>query len=115
MASPLPILHIGLPKTATTMLQRQLFSQHSAIDYLGRINVKTHADWDSCRDQDVREIMRIVNSNRSTDSELQGAAQGFLSLTRVSRPQPGAVAGSSPVWSSRGNRVRLRLVVSATA
>lgn len=33
---PTPILHIGLPKTATTMLQRAIFLRHTDIYYLGK-------------------------------------------------------------------------------
>ncbi|MDB4680247.1 sulfotransferase [Planctomycetaceae bacterium] len=35
-SSGLPCIHIGLPKTATTTLQRYLFSRHSEISYLGK-------------------------------------------------------------------------------
>lgn len=34
--SALPCIHIGLPKTATTTLQRYLFSRHSEIQYIGK-------------------------------------------------------------------------------
>jgi hypothetical protein len=30
------LLHIGMPKTATTMLQERLFAQHPQVDYLGK-------------------------------------------------------------------------------
>lgn len=32
----LPCIHIGLPKTATTTLQRFLFARHSEVNYLGK-------------------------------------------------------------------------------
>jgi hypothetical protein len=34
------VIHIGLPKTATTTLQREVFARHSAINYLGKPFVK---------------------------------------------------------------------------
>ena len=30
-------VHIGLPKTGTTLLQEVLFARHQGIDYLGRL------------------------------------------------------------------------------
>ena len=35
---PTPVIHIGMPKTATKTLQWRLFAEHSEIYYLGRFD-----------------------------------------------------------------------------
>ena len=34
--APLPCLHVGMPKTATTCMQQHLFARHGQIEYLGK-------------------------------------------------------------------------------
>jgi hypothetical protein len=61
----LPVIHIGLPKTATTTLQRRLFARHSEILYLGRFvhdesSDPCHHYW-SCINGDVVKAMHELS------------------------------------------------------
>jgi len=59
-----PVIHIGLPKTATKTLQWRLFAGHSEIYYLGRFDGPVfkgkYLEFDACRDQSVQSIMKQV-------------------------------------------------------
>jgi hypothetical protein len=60
----IPVIHIGMPKTATKTLQWRLFACHSEIFYLGRFDGRVfegkHRDFDACRDQSVQSIMKQI-------------------------------------------------------
>ncbi len=57
----IPVIHIGMPKTATTTLQSQLFSAHSEVFYLGRFDGSCfqgkYRQFDYCRDASVQDLM----------------------------------------------------------
>jgi hypothetical protein len=57
----IPVIHIGMPKTATKTLQCQLFSAHSEIFYLGRFDGPyfqgKYRQFDCCRDASVQTLM----------------------------------------------------------
>lgn len=53
---PVSLIHIGLPKTATTMLQRHLFAKHSQIYFLGISDVMGER-YRRCRDAKTLSIM----------------------------------------------------------
>ncbi len=59
-----PVIHIGMPKTATTTLQSRLFSEHSEIFYLGRFDgrdyAKNYRKFDFCRDVSVQSLMNQI-------------------------------------------------------
>ena len=59
-----PVIHIGLPKTATKTLQWRLFAGHSEIYYLGRFDGPVfngqYIEFDACRDRSVQSIMKQV-------------------------------------------------------
>jgi len=59
-----PVIHIGMPKTATKTLQWRLFSRHSEIFYLGRFDGpqfrKKHRAIECCRDDTVFEVMQQI-------------------------------------------------------
>jgi hypothetical protein len=55
-SEPYSCIHIGLPKTATTMLQRNLFAKHSQIYFLGRSNVMGE-EYRRCRDARTLSII----------------------------------------------------------
>lgn len=57
-----PVIHIGMPKTATTTLQRRLFAHHSEIYYLGRYPEsdypeRFHQNW-ACLDADIGSAIK---------------------------------------------------------
>lgn len=56
-----PIIHIGMPKTATKTLQWRVFAEHSDIYYLGRFDGPSYREkyrqFEACRDAQVLEIM----------------------------------------------------------
>lgn len=60
----LPVVHIGMPKTATKTLQWRLFAEHSEIYYLGRYDGPAfkaeHRKYVACRDQTVLGIMNEI-------------------------------------------------------
>jgi hypothetical protein len=53
------LLHVGLPKTGTTTIQRAFFECHPEIFYLGKI-VKNNPTAKRCRNQEVYEILRKI-------------------------------------------------------
>jgi hypothetical protein len=63
-----PVIHIGMPKTATKTLQWRLFSQHSEVFYLGRFDGpqfrKHHQALDCCRDATVQKVMQQIAYNK---------------------------------------------------
>jgi hypothetical protein len=57
----LPVIHIGMPKTATKTLQWRVFAEHSDIFYLGRYDGpgfrEKHRKFQACRDEHVFKVM----------------------------------------------------------
>lgn len=63
-----PVVHIGMPKTATKTLQWRIFAQHSEVFYLGRFDGAPfggrYRQFNACRDETVFKIMdEIAYSN----------------------------------------------------
>lgn len=62
-----PVIHIGMPKTATKTLQWRLFSRHSEIHYLGRFDgpqfKKRYQSLDCCRNAQVQKAMQQLAYN----------------------------------------------------
>jgi len=60
----IPVIHIGMPKTATKTLQWRLFSAHSKVFYLGRFDGAyfqgKYRQFDRCRDASVQALMRQI-------------------------------------------------------
>jgi len=56
-----PLIHIGMPKTATKTMQWRIFAEHSEIYYLGRFDGKPfkgkYRQYNACRDETVFRIM----------------------------------------------------------
>ena len=59
-----PVIHIGMPKTATKTLQWRLFACHSEIFYLGRFDGSffegKYRQFGACRDQNVKSLMQQI-------------------------------------------------------
>lgn len=82
-------LHVGLPKTGTSTLQRALFAHHSQIYYLGKL-VGNGAGRKHCRDMEVQKLLEPLLWNldqpfhiaatreRYTRTVLDNAAVGQL-------------------------------------
>jgi hypothetical protein len=60
----LPVIHVGLPKTGTKMLQRRLFHLHPEVYFLGRFDVETNSRQynalGQCRDETVFALMQQI-------------------------------------------------------
>jgi len=93
-----PVIHIGMPKTATKTLQWGLFNGHSEIYYLGRLQGpqfrSDHKKFDFCRDANVQSLMiqiaygRVDNPNYEKCKKL---------LTKILIPA--SDNNLLPVWS----------------
>ena len=98
------IVHIGLPKTATTTFQRHVFSRHSQLEYLGKYLGRRQIFRD-------RAVERIITSAgcwqyKSGTSRpaalLEGRPLKTLSELFDRHVGPAADAGRTPLWSSEG-------------
>ena len=87
-------IHVGLPKTATTMLQNHLFARHSQVDYLGTYHVREKRKYDKCRDAAVQEIIdQLIHRGRSRP-DLEQCRRLFARSIA-----PAMKAGRVPLWS----------------
>lgn len=89
-------VHIGLPKTATTLLQQVLFSHHQGVDYLGKYpkRVLGHSRDDR---RSFDRLMRAVHQCSLGGPGLSECADRIRE--RIGRSQE---AGRVPLWSSEG-------------
>ncbi|NQT18017.1 MAG: sulfotransferase [Planctomycetes bacterium] len=87
-------IHVGLPKTATTMLQDHLFARHSGVEYLGTYHVKAKRKYNKCRDKAVQEIIdQLIHRGRSCP-DLARCRHLFAQSV-----VPAMEAGRVPLWS----------------
>jgi len=84
-------IHVGLPKTATTMLQAHLFARHSEIEYLGKF--PRHGN--EFRDAAVRRIITEVARGRVFNADLVHCRRLFAESIA-----PALEAGRIPLCSS---------------
>lgn len=86
---PLPVLHLGLPKTATALLQREVFAKHSGLCFFGKC-VGAENMWFT------RENERFVEqlSNYARPESLKGLHRTGQSMLAEAREQ-----GRIPLWS----------------
>ena len=59
----IPVIHIGMPKTATKTLQWRLFNNHSEIYYLGRFDghiFKGYRKYNFCLNRQVCDLMQQI-------------------------------------------------------
>ena len=92
----LPCLHLGMPKTATTCIQRHLFARHSQIEYLGKYpgNGSKRRKFPHSAIQAMNELLLRGNHPRATRHCRRQLAK-LLS--------PALAEGRVPVWSREGN------------
>jgi hypothetical protein len=80
-------LHIGMPKTATTMLQRSIFSDHSQINGLGKFAAERSSHYP---ERSTRQLVRHISSGFRKPisdwaiSELQANVQRAAELGQIS-------------------------------
>ena len=87
-------IHIGLPKTATTMLQDHLFVRHSQVEYLGTYHQRAKQQYRQCRDEAVQEIIdQLIHQGRSRP-DLPRCRHLFAESVA-----PALEAGRVPLWS----------------
>jgi|694.fasta_scaffold08080_11 hypothetical protein len=93
-----PVIHIGMPKTATKTLQWRLFSRHSEIFYLGRFDgpqfQKQHKPLACCRDQATMQLMNQIAYNDVFQPDFQRCCELLNGLLAEARE-----ANKVPVWS----------------
>lgn len=93
-----PVIHIGMPKTATKTFQWRLFAHHSEIFYLGRFDGsyfgKAYRRYDKCRDGDVQTIMKEIAYDNVYNPDI---ARCRSLLDKVLRPA--IEQDLLPVWS----------------
>ena len=81
-------LHLGLPKTASTLLQKHLFGCHPDLDYLGKLRTK----WVS---PEVEKFVRRITTAQELDASLAlGMREGYI--------EPALRGGRLPVLSNEG-------------
>jgi hypothetical protein len=92
-----PVIHIGMPKTATKTLQWRLFSRHSEVYYLGRFDgpqFDQYLPHDCCRDNEVAKLMRQIAYQDIFNPDIAVC----LELVRTINERA-AVKNQIPVWS----------------
>jgi hypothetical protein len=94
----IPIIHLGLPRTATKTLQWRLFACHSEIYYMGRydghIFKGKYSKFDACRDEDVQTIMNEIAYGHVYSPDF-GKCQKILEGIFIKANEKNLV----PVWS----------------
>jgi len=89
-------VHIGLPKTATTLLQQVLFAHHEGIAYMGKYPkrvLRRNGESYGSIDLLMRSIHRCARPDRKTSAHA-AAVRDFVGRSQAS--------GRVPLWSSEG-------------
>ena len=92
-----PLIHIGMPKTATKTLQWRLFSRHREVFYLGRYDGQQfveHQRFNCCRDKDVQTLMHQIAHGPVYNPDFNLCEQIYKNIQETAR-----VANLVPVWS----------------
>jgi len=94
----IPVIHIGMPKAASTTLQCRLFAAHSEIYYLGRYDgamyYELYRQYDACRDATVQAMMKQIAYDNVYDPDFSQCRE-LLSQVLV----PAKEKNLLPVWS----------------
>jgi hypothetical protein len=94
----IPVIHIGMPKAASTTLQHRLFAAHSEIYYLGRYDGAMYRElyrqYDACRNTTVQELMKQIAYENVYDPDFNRCKE---LLSQVLLPAKGK--NLLPVWS----------------
>mgnify|MGYP006293528469 CR=1 FL=1 len=94
----MPLIHIGMPKTATKTLQWRLFSQHREIFYLGRYDGpqfrKQYRKYDACRNTEVQTLMHEIAYSRVVHPDFDKCTALLKKIL-----EPAQEKHLIPVWS----------------
>lgn len=74
------VLHIGMPKTGTTTIQKLLFANHSQIYYLGKS--KEHLHGRNCRSEQVYQLLNPILWDHSQPVDLEAGKRFHEDLQR---------------------------------
>lgn len=95
---PTPVIHIGMPKTATKTLQWRVFAKHSDIFYLGRYDGpsfgKKHRIFKACRDEQVLQIMDEIAYDGISQPDIPKCRRLMVEYLEANNRQQ-----LIPVWS----------------
>lgn len=98
LPGPVPVVHIGMPKTATKTLQWRLFAGHSQIFYLGRFDGpqfrKAYRQFEACRDEQVLQIMQQIAYRGIHSPDIAQCRAWLEAYLRSHNPE-----AKLPVWS----------------
>lgn len=92
-----PLIHIGMPKTATKTLQWRLFAAHPEIYYLGRFDggdFRKYSKLDHCRNVTVQKLMREI-----AYVKVRAPAFELCDEYYADAIAPAVKDGRVPVWS----------------
>ena len=108
-----PVIHIGMPKTATKTLQWRVFSQHQDIFYLGRFDggpfAGKHRAFQACRDENVFAVMDQIAYSGISNPDIEECRQQFGQYLRGQNPENRLVVWSWESYctdSARNRRLR---------
>jgi len=94
----IPVIHIGMPKAASTTLQHRLFAAHSEIYYLGRYDgigyVEEYRRYDACRDEVVQALMKQIAYDNVYDPDFSQCKDLLNQILAPAREK-----NLLPVWS----------------
>lgn len=95
LAEQVPLrLHVGLPKTATTLMQSALFPEHPQVEYLGTWHTRQYRRFDKFQNAVVQTAVAAADNRRSSPQELDRCRAAIdQQLT------PARAAGKVPVFS----------------
>jgi hypothetical protein len=93
-----PVIHIGLPKTATKTMQWRLFSQHSEIYYLGRYDGAyfkgKYRRYNCCRDAETQVLMNQIAYRKMFSPDFPKCKSVYRRIENRARE-----SNLLPVWS----------------
>lgn len=94
----IPVIHIGMPKTATKTLQWRLFSAHSEVFYLGRFDgfyfQGKYRQYDACRDASVQALMQRIAYGNVSNLDYAECRKVYARIVA-----PALAENLLPVWS----------------
>ncbi|HDS16664.1 MAG TPA: hypothetical protein ENN66_08705 [Proteobacteria bacterium] len=98
LSGRLPVIHIGMPKTATKTLQWRLFAGHSEIYYLGRFDGPffqgRYRRFEACRDATVFKLMQGVAYGEVYAPDFAACRELYADISMHA-----AKENLAPVWS----------------
>lgn len=95
LAERVPLrLHVGLPKTATTLMQSSLFPEHREVEYLGTWHTREYRRFDKFQNAVVQAAVRAADDRGTSEQELERCRAAI-----DEQLAPARAAGKVPVFS----------------